>query len=63
MLFRVAIEVENVRQTIISFSNCSNLTCHPSGRGVALSFFIAVRLSASESFSLDSAFFNSLSFA
>jgi hypothetical protein len=28
-----------------------------------LSFFIAVRLSASESFSLDSAFFNSLSFA
>ena len=61
MLCRVAIEVENIRQAIISCSNCSNLTCHPSGSGVDLSFLMAVRLSDSESFSLDSAFFNSLS--
>ena len=49
------------RQTIISCSNCSNLTCHPSGRGADLSFLIALRLSTLESFILDSAFFNSLS--
>jgi hypothetical protein len=38
------------------------LTCYPPGKGAALSFLIATRLWALESFSLVSAFFNSLSF-
>mgnify|MGYP000439048439 CR=1 FL=1 len=35
--------------------------CHSAGSGAALSYLMAVRLTASESFSLYSAFFNSVS--